>query len=287
MKVIVIGANGQLGSEMVEQFSLAGHHVVSVNHRDLEISDKRSVSYTLGSLDFDTVVNTAGVHNRPCEENPIEAFKVNSLGAKNVAEEALRHDALMIHISTDLVYDGKADHPYAETDREVPVTIYGNTKLNGDHFVINSGAKHQVLRTSVLFGKNPTRGKAGGLNFVQLMLKLAKEDKDVKVVNDKFTSPTSAISLAKQAVALSTTEHYGIFHSVGTGGCSWYDLAAEVFAQTGTKAKLSVDDPNADPVVRPKNLILDTAKLTSLGLNVFLPWKDELRQYLRSTNELL
>lgn len=279
MRVAIIGANGQVGSDMSEAFVLAGNEVTRLTHEDLEISNRESVRNAL-SAKYDVIINTACLHTVACENDPGKAYLINAVGARNVAEVAAKMDALLIHISTDQVFDGKQDRPYVETDAPNPVMVYASTKLAGEQFVLNSGARCQILRTTALFGHNPTRGKPGGLNFVQLMLKLAKEKGIVKVVADEFTTPTSTRSLAKQALLLSKSVHYGIFHAVGLGSCSWYDLAKETFEQTGTAVQLEVSPPNFSGFVRPKHLTMENRRLLDLGLNIFKPWREELRGYL-------
>ncbi len=278
MKVIVVGANGQVGTDVVLAFTAAGHEVVALTHDDIEISDQVNVDYILDQP-FDVLVNSTCLHTRPCDTDPSKAYRVNAIGARNLASIAERMGAKIIQISTDQVFSGKNTTPYTEFDPPCPVTVYGSTKLAGEYFVINSGANYQILRTTALFGHSVTRGKAGGLNFVETMLKLARENEVVKVVADEFTSPTSTVSLAKQIVALSTSKEQGIFHAVGKGGCSWYEFAKEIFDQTNTIVNLE-PSTSSGGFSRPKYLILESYRLRLLGLDVFQSWQDELGGYL-------
>ena len=278
MKVIVVGANGQVGTDVVSAFKTAGHEVVALTHEHIEISDQVNVDHILDQP-FDVLVNSTCLHTRPCDTDPSKAYRVNAIGARNLAEAARKHNAKIIQISTDQVFSGKKNTPYTEFDLPCPVTVYGSTKLAGEYFVINSGADHQILRTTALFGHSPTRGKTGGMNFVETMLQLAREKEVVTVVGDEFTSPTSTVSLAKQIVKLSTSKEQGIFHAVGKGGCSWYEFAKEIFDQTSTIVNV---EPSASSggFNRPKYLILENFRLRLLGLDVFQSWQDELRGYL-------
>jgi len=279
VKVAVIGANGQAGVDIVKAFAMAGHDVVGLTHGDIEISNLANVRRVIQG--YDVVVNTAAMHVAFCEEAPGGAYLVNAIGPKNLAEVARGSDALLVHISTEQVFDGNSDIPYTEHDVPCPRTVYGSTKLAGEFFIVNSGVDYQILRTSALFGHSPTRGKVEGLNFVKLMLKLAKEKGVVKVVNDEFVAPTSTASLARQAVSLIQSGHYGIFHAVSQGSCSWYEFAGEIFGQTNIKVRLEIAPP-ASGFVRAKYGVMDGLRLRQLGLNVIGSWQDELKEYLRS-----
>jgi dTDP-4-dehydrorhamnose reductase len=175
MKIAVIGSNGQLGSDVVCAFADRGDVVVSLTHADIELSSLESVKACLRTRTLDVVVNTAAMHHvENCEQEPAKAYAVNAMGARNLAIVTRDLGAVLVHVSTDYVFDGKKSEPYIEDDTPLPVNVYGNTKLAGEHFVRSLNPKHLLLRTSALYGKHPCRGK-GGLNFVDLMLKLARE----------------------------------------------------------------------------------------------------------------
>ena len=283
MKVIVVGANGQVGEDISKQFMASGNEVVRMTHADIEVFDRESVKRALDT-DFDVLVNASGLHTRACEQDIVRAFMVNAMGPKYLAEEAAKKNSLIVHISTDQVFDGKQGFSYRETDAVNPLTVYGNTKLSGEYFVLNSGAKCQILRTTALFGHSATRGKPGGLNFVELMLNLAKERGIVSVVGGEYTTPTSTKSLALQVEVLSKLEEYGLFHACGTGSCSWYSFAKEIFLQAHQPVNLKMAEPNESGFVRGKCLVLSNFRLHTLGLNIFKPWQEELRGYLECRN---
>lgn len=280
MKVVVIGANGHVGTEVVAAFQAVGDEVVPLTHADVEISDKQNVLSKLVDY-FDVLVNSTCIGTRDSDAYPEKAYLVNALGPKHLAEAAKRHNALFVHISTDQVFDGKKTAPYTETDAPGPISIYGNTKLSGEYFALYSGAKVQVLRTSALYGHTPTRNKKGGFNFAQLMMKLAREDGFVQAKDDERITATYTNSLAKQMVVLSRTEHQGLFHAVSSGTCTWYEWAEEVFRLTNTNVRLEAVKGGFDGLIRPKYLAMESARLTNLGLNVFKPWKEELSDYLK------
>lgn len=283
MKVAVIGANGQLGSDVVAAFEKNGDAVFPLTHAEIELSILDSVSKCLGELQPQLVVNTAAMHHvERCEQEPEKAFAVNGLGSRNLAMKARELGAVLMHVSTDYVFDGSKGRPYVEQDAPCPLSVYGNTKLSGEYFVRTTTAKHFVLRTSALYGKRPCRAK-GGLNFIELMLKLAKERGEVKVVDNEFVTPTATEELARQIVALSRSDAYGLYHTTAEGSCSWYEFARLIFDITDTKVVLRAAGPNEFPakVARPQYSVLENHGLKSRGLNVFKPWGEGIQEYLQ------
>ena len=282
MKIAVIGANGQLGSDLVAAFSANGDAVCSLTHSDVEISDLASVSHALGDIRPQVIVNTAAMHHvENCEREPEKAFAVNALGARNLAIVARDLGAVLMHVSTDYVFDGSKGSPYSEEDNPRPLNAYGITKLAGEQFVRATMARHFVVRTSGLYGKSPCRAK-GGLNFIELMLKLAKERGEVRVVDSEVVTPTSTAELAQQLVELSRSDSYGLYHATAEGCCSWHEFAQEIFTITDTPVTLKVGAPDEFPakVARPKYSVLENRALKSRGLNTFKPWQDALHKYL-------
>jgi len=282
MKIAVIGANGQLGSDVVRAFEETGDDVRGLVHSDIEISDIDSVRQALRAANPDLVVNTSAMHHvERCEERPENAFLVNGVGARNLAQATQELNAVLIHVSTDYVFDGSKRKPYVEDDAPLPLNVYGNTKLAGEYFVRSLNPKHYVLRTSAIYGKNPCRAK-GGLNFVELMLRLAHERGKVRVVNSEVVTPTPTVDLAKQIVALSRHDCYGLCHATAEGSCSWYEFAKEIFELTSTQVQLEVAEANEFPakVPRPTYSVLENQALKSASVNVFRNWREGLRDYL-------
>jgi dTDP-4-dehydrorhamnose reductase len=282
MKIVVVGGNGQLGSDVVRAFADNGDEVFALSHADIEIGERESVTNKLRDLQPAIVINTAAMHHvENCEAQPDKAFAINGLGVRNLAMGVRAAGAVLMHVSTDYVFDGRKDTPYEEGDLPQPLSVYGNTKLAGEYFVRSILDKHFVLRTSAIYGKSPCRAK-GGLNFIQLMLKLAKERDEVRVVDCEYVTPTATPELARQMVVLSRCEAYGLYHATAEGACSWFEFAREIFALTNTKVNLKVAGPNEFPakVPRPKYSVLENRGLKLLGLNAFSPWQDGLRDYL-------
>jgi dTDP-4-dehydrorhamnose reductase len=284
MKIAVIGAAGQLGTDVVAAFTSNGDEAVPLTHAEIELQDIDSVSTCLQGICPQVVVNTAAMHHvENCEREPQKAFAVNGLGTRNLALVARDMGAALMHVSTDYVFDGAKGSPYLESDAPNPLNVYGNTKLSGEYFVRSTVDKHFILRTSAIYGRSPCRAK-GGLNFIELMLKLARERGEVSVVDSETVTPTSTTELSRQIVRLSRSHSYGLYHATAEGSCSWYRFAREIFVLTGTKVNLRVAGPNEFPakVPRPKYSVLENHGLKSQDLNIFKPWQDGVREYLSS-----
>lgn len=287
MKIAVIGANGQLGMDLVEAFTSKGDSVQPLTHTDIEISDLDSVSRVLEGIRPEVVVNTAAMHHvENCERDPAKAFLVNGIGARNLAMASRNLGSLLMHVSTDYVFDGEKGQPYVEDDNPRPLNAYGITKLAGEHFVRNATERHFVVRSSGLYGTSLCRAK-GGLNFVELMLKLAKDRGEVRVVDSEIVTPTSTVELAQQIVRLSRSDSYGLYHATAEGSCSWYEFAREIFEATNTPCRLQVAGPNEFPakVPRPKYSVLENQALKSRKLNIFRPWQEGLHAYLAKRSQ--
>jgi dTDP-4-dehydrorhamnose reductase len=282
MKVAVLGANGQLGRDVVSAFAAEGNTVTALTHEQAEVASLESVRSALEGLRPGLVVNTAAFHHvEKCETDPARSFAVNGIGARNVAQVTAELDVPLIHISTDYVFDGAKRTPYTEEDHPQPLNVYGNTKLAGEHFVRAMNPRHFVVRTSAIYGENPCRAK-GGLNFVELMLKLSGEREELRVVDDEFVTPTPTAQIARQLVELGRSSEYGLYHATAEGSCSWFDFAAAIFDMTGTRIRLERARPGEFPakVPRPKYSVLENKALKSKSLNVFTSWQEGLSHYL-------
>jgi dTDP-4-dehydrorhamnose reductase len=282
MKVAVIGANGQLGSDLVEAFSLS-HEVQALTHSDIEVVDVDSVNKVLREINPDAVVNTSAFHNVPkCETEPITAFRVNVVGPLNLAKVCSETGITLVHFSTDYVFDGMKRNPYVEDDTPNPLNVYGNTKLSGEYALRNYCSGYLLLRVSAIYGKVPCRAKGG--NFVTTILKSAKEKPQVAVVQDEFTVPTPTEAIAANCVKLVEQRITGLYHMVSNGGgCSWYDFAEEIFRELKITTPLipTTTDKFPSSVKRPLYSILDDLKLSSTGLNIMPSWREGIRAFLQ------
>jgi dTDP-4-dehydrorhamnose reductase len=288
VKVAVLGANGQLGSDVCMAFLQNGDQVVGLTHSDLEVTSASAVDTVLSASMPEFIVNTTAMHHvEKCEADPIGAFQGNAIGAKHVAQWAHHAGATVAYISTDYVFDGKKGAPYIEIDAAVPLNTYGITKLAGEHYTAALAPKYFVLRVSAIYGHQPCRGK-GGLNFVEMMLKLSRERDELRVVDDEFVTPTATLEIAAQLVALSRSQHYGLYHATAEGSCSWYEFAREIFRATGTKVRLEKARSGEFPakVPRPKYSVLENQALKATQLNVFTDWRNGLDGYLRTRSQL-
>ena len=284
MRVAVIGANGQLGSDICHVYKQAGHDIQELNHGKIDITEFGKCSEVLKAINPDLVISTAAMHNvEICEENPEKSFLVNGVGARNLALLSKEIRIPLVHFSTDYIFDGQKESPYFEDDLPIPLNVYGNTKLSGEIFLRNIADSFFIVRVSGLYGKAACRAK-GGLNFVQLMLKLANEKDEIRVVDDEVLSPTYTISVAEQLERLTQTDKYGVYHMVSEGSCSWYEFAKKIFELAEIDIELNVAHPDEFPVKvpRPKYSVLRNRNLEAEGLNIMPHWVEGLRRYLMS-----
>jgi dTDP-4-dehydrorhamnose reductase len=283
MKIAVIGADGQLGTDICKALDRTDHDLIPLTIEHIDIADIDSTANVLKDAKPDIVINTAAFHDVPrCEKEPETAFKVNGLGARNVAEVCNEVDSVSMHISTDYVFDGKKRAPYIETDLPMPLNVYANTKLSGEYFVEATAKKYYILRVSGIYGKSPCIGK-GGRNFVETMLKLSKERPEIRVVDDEFLTPTSTVEVSRQIVkVIDSVPEYGLYHCTAEGSCSWYEFAAEIFEITKPDIKFNKALPGEFKVEvnRPTYSVLENKNLKDRGINILRHWKEGLREYL-------
>jgi dTDP-4-dehydrorhamnose reductase len=281
-KVLVLGANGQLGNDICRCFENKNIQVIGSTHDQADILDFPAVERLIQLHQPDCIINTTAYHNvELCEQNPDMAAKVNADAPAYLSELSLKYRFKFIHISTDYVFDGKKNSPYTETDPAHPLNVYGKTKLLGEQLILAINDQNLVVRVSGLYGLHPCRAK-NGLNFVQLMLKLAKERGSVKVVTNEMVSPTYTANVAEQLYALLDSSLCGIVHATSEGSCSWYEFAEEIFNYSHTPVELGKANSNDFPakVERPVYSVLENKKLKDHQLNRMLHWKIALHQYL-------
>jgi dTDP-4-dehydrorhamnose reductase len=282
MKVLVTGANGQLGTDLCKV--LRDFELIPLTHKDIEISDMSSMKQSFSKYKPDIIINTAAyVRVDDCEDEKDKAFSVNALGARNVAVVAQELGAKLVHISTDYVFGGEGEPrttPYTEFDTPVPLSIYGKSKLAGENLVRHFCLRHFIVRASGLFGVAGSSGKGG--NFIETMLRLSKERDELRVVDDQVFSPTYTMDLARKIAQLMTTEYYGIFHITNRGACSWYEFTTEILKLAGLKTPVVpiTSDQYSQKARRPRYSVLDNSHLRLLGMDDMRPWKEALKDYL-------
>ena len=280
MKIVIIGADGQLGTDLCRVISK--NEQIPLTVADIDITNRRQTHEVIAKHKPDVVINTAAYHNvDKCEDEVEAAFKVNTYGVKYLAEACVQINAALVHISTDYVFDGEKKTPYVETDPPNPQSIYAISKLAGEKIVQYVCKKHFIIRSTGLYGVVGCLGK-GGTNFVEGILKRASEQPELKVVTDEIVSPTYTLDLAKQINELIRTDNYGLYHCVSHGQCSWYDFAAKIFDLLGKKVVINKVTADTFKTVanRPKYSVLENANLKKLGLDMMRPWPEALRAYL-------
>jgi dTDP-4-dehydrorhamnose reductase len=281
MKILLIGGEGQLGSDVFDLFREKGFLIVSPSHGDLDITNYHQVSNWFQCIKPDVVINTAAFHDViMCERDPQKAFAVNSFAIRNLAMEAKFFNSLLIHISTDYVFSGKSTVAYKEDDITEPLSVYGNSKLSGELFIRSILKKYYIIRTSGLYGSHICRGK-GKPNFVNLMLKLAEEKGEVHIVDDEILTPTYTVDVANQILnMLRWAAPSGIYHCTNAGWCSWYVFAEKIFDIA--KKKVKMHRMNSEDNLRPKYSVLKIEKLEKLKIDIMPCWTESLRKYITS-----
>ncbi len=283
MKIALIGANGQLGSDIAKVVPARGHDFVALTHADVEITDGESVAAMMQRHEPDIVLNMAAFHKVDvCEDEVEQTFAVNVYGVRSLALSCRAHGAALVHMSTDYVFGGDEarNTPYVETDAPAPINVYGVSKLAGEHLVRYLLERCFIFRVTGLYGMAGSSGKGG--NFVELMLRLAHAGKDIRVVDDQRMTPTYTVDLAQQIVAVIETEQYGLYHATSQGDCTWYEFAAEIFRQSGVSPNLGHAKTGdfGEKATRPAYSVLENKALQDIGMDMMRPWQEALGAYL-------
>ncbi|MCX4350184.1 MAG: dTDP-4-dehydrorhamnose reductase [Lachnospiraceae bacterium] len=276
-KIIVTGCNGQLGRAVNLEFqNNLEVEFVNTDVGELDITNIDMVMELVREVKPYAIINCAahtGVD--ACEDEWDKAYKINTIGPRNLSIAASETGAKMIHVSTDYVFNGKADRPYTEFDKPDPQGAYGVTKLAGENMVRDFADRYFILRTAWLYGD--------GKNFVKTMLRLSENNDKVRVVGDQVGSPTSAKELAAAIDQLIFTENYGIFHATCEGSCSWAQFAEEIFKMAGKKTVVEAitTEEFGAKAPRPAYSILENYMLKLTTDYRFADWHDALDVYMR------
>ncbi len=287
MKLAIIGANGQLGTDLQEVLS-AEYDVAGLIHSDIEITDIDNIKDVLSSIKPQIVLNTAAYNLVPeAEQYPQKAFHINGIGTLNLAKVCHDLKISLVHYSTDYVFDGKKKQPYIEDDCPNPLNVYASTKLSGEYFALNYTNKSYVIRVSGIYGKVPSRGKRG--NFITTMIKLAKEKSEVRVVNDEILTPTPTYHIAKNTAKLIKTNAFGLYHMSCEGQCSWYEFAKVIWDTLQLETPVYPASVKDFPLTvrRPFYSVLENKSLNKLGINEMPQWKEALKKFLVSETKNL
>ncbi len=276
MDILVCGCNGQLGKELIRQLEDTDNTILKTDSDVLDITNFAEVDNYISENLPDVVINAAAFTDvELCEKKIDLAYKVNSLGPKNLAICSEKINAKFVQISTDYVFDGKGNDLYKEDFKTNPLNVYGHSKLLGEQFTQAFCYKHFVIRTSWLYGD--------GNNFVKTMLKLSETHKEINVVNDQVGSPTNSKDLARCILNLINTEYYGVYHGSNNGQCSWYEFAKKIFEIKNIDIKVNpVTSKEFDSkVIRPEFSVLDNFMLRLNNIDNFRNWEDALIDYLK------
>ena len=285
MKVALVGARGQLGTDLLQ--AMNGWEVAAWSHREVEVCDFSATRDALTTAAPDLVINTAAFHRvDECEAQAEKALQVNALAVRNLARICEDLGCALLHVSTDYVFGGEQRVPYAETDLPVPLNAYGVSKLAGELFVRRLCRRHFVVRSCGLYGVAGASGKGG--NFVETMVRLSKEGRAIRVVDDQVLTPTYTKDLAEKIVELVRTERYGLYHITNAGSCSWYDFTKEIFRILEVAPDLAPTTTEAFGAAarRPAYSVLAHEGIAQIGLADLRPWTEAVAAYLRQKGHL-
>ncbi|MGC8808764.1 MAG: dTDP-4-dehydrorhamnose reductase [bacterium] len=278
MKILVLGARGMLGQDLVPLLSL-NYEAIARDIQDFDITNAQRVEEEILRLKPQVVINAAAYTDVDgCESNRELALSVNAKGAGNIAQACALIQAKLIHLSTDYVFDGSSADPYQEDDRPNPLNVYGLSKLQGELAIKESGAAYLIIRTQWLYG-------AHGRNFVDTIIKAAQKEKELRVVNDQRGSPTYTKDLSSAIKEILEKNAQGIIHVANSGSCTWYEFAKEILQQLGMKQipiKPISSAELARPAKRPANSVLNCQKFEKISGRKMRPWQEALRDYLTS-----
>jgi len=280
MKVLILGATGQLGSALCSVLATE-LEVIAATRKEFDITDLTATRSFILATEPDVVINPAAYTDVDgCEKEREKAFLVNAIGARNVAIAAREVGAKLVHISTDYVFDGSKDGPYVEYDPPHPLNVYGWSKLMGEQMVREQNPRSFILRVAWLYSSSRK-------NFVKTMLRLAKEREEIRVVSDQRGTPTFVGDVAQQIKLLIETDYYGLYHCTSQGSCTRYEFAKEIFRLAGVPVKVvpvtSAEFPT--PARRPPHSVLENFLLKVQGLDIMPHWKESLAAQIQRIKE--
>ena len=282
MKVVVFGAQGQVGMAALETAKRVGSDVAGFSHQACDIRDPGAIKMALQSVGTgDIVINAAArLGTEEAQHDPSAQFETNVQGAMLVALAARRAGAAIVHFSTDYVFDGTKPTAYVESDLPNPVNAYGALKLASEAAVCAANPQHYILRIASAFGQAERSSK--GLNFVDRMLQATRSNASVEVDDVITMSPTFAVDAVAVAFALvQRAAPFTVYHAANAGACTWREFAAAIFTLAGLSCEARARVSSVDPIPRPRNSALTSERLPALGIAT-PPWRDALARYLAS-----
>ena len=287
IRVLVTGAAGQLGTDVVLLLKQQGAEVLGCDRQEMDITDLDQCLAVIGGFAPDAVVHCAAHTAVDAAETDIDAaYAINATGTRNVAMAAERAGAKLVYVSTDYVFDGLGAEPYHEYDNTDPRSIYGKSKRAGELLAQSFSSRYFIVRTAWVYGKH-------GANFVKTMLKLGQEKPKLQVVDDQKGSPTYTADLAAFLAELIRTEKYGIYHATNSGSCTWYEFTQAIFAEARDILELDIiaepepctTEQFPRPAPRPRNSVLEHVSIRTNGLTDLRHWREGLQAFLHEMKE--
>ncbi|WP_066297124.1 dTDP-4-dehydrorhamnose reductase [Bacillus sp. FJAT-29937] len=278
MKIVITGANGQLGQELVQQLQQTSFTIYAFTKNDLDITDTENVQKVIGEIQPHVIINAAAYTKVDLAETEEElAFIVNGFAQRNLAVAAEKVGAKICYVSTDYVFDGESSTPYGEYETCKPLGVYGKSKYVGEQLTQSLSSKYFIVRTAWVYGEY-------GPNFVKTMIKLAEDRNEIGVVHDQVGSPTYTVDLAEFIIKLIQTDKFGIYHATNSGTCSWYEFAKAIFEGLGLDTKVNplTSDRFSRPAARPSYSVLDNMALRVNGFPQLRHWKEGLSTFLNN-----
>ena len=274
MKVVVIGSKGMLAQDLIPMITTE-HETLAFDINQVDITDKKSVFDLMGRVKPDLVINCSAYNLvDQAETDRQSAFSVNAYGVQHLAIACKDFGSALCHFSTDYVFDGKSTRPYRPDDEPNPISVYGESKRAGEVFVQSILNRFYIIRTSSLYGKN-------GNHFVYAILRMAKEKKVLRVVQDQCMSPTWTVSLAQGVMQLIRSENFGVYHLTDRtgGGISWFEFAKEILKVNGLSNEVEpiTSQELMRPAKRPAYSVLDTGLFTLCSGYEPMPWQESLK----------
>ena len=277
MKVLVTGAKGQLGTDLMNELAKRGIEGIGVDVEEMDITDAEACRRVIKASGADAVIHCAAYTAVDAAEDNVELCRrINGEGTRNVAQACKEADVKLMYISTDYVFDGQGTRPWEPDDERHPLNVYGQTKYEGELAVEELSDKYFIVRIAWVFG-------VAGKNFIKTMLRLGKERGAVSVVDDEVGSPTYTYDLARLLVDMIQTDKYGRYHATNEGLCSWYEFAKEIFRQAGMDVPVTPVSSSEFPAkaTRPSNSRMSKEKLSDNGFERLPAWQDALGRFLK------
>lgn len=283
MKVLVVGARGMLGQDLVPELVGAGHEVVCADRVEapgnlsLDIAEMMQLQQVLSAVRPHVVINAAAYTNVDGAESEEDAaYRSNALGPWNLALACQEMGVILMHVSTDYVFDGLKGSSYDEYDLPNPQGVYGRSKLAGERHIQQILSRHYIVRTAWLYGH-------GGKNFIETIAGAAQARPELKVVNDQWGCPTWTCDLARTMVALLESGRFGVYHATGKGECTWWDFARYIVQAVGleTPVLTQTTEELARPAPRPRYSVLRNRALEMVGLPLLPPWRESVDCYMQ------